>query len=265
MPVNAPAEYFKAEEKFREARTREEKIRALEEMIRLLPKHKGSEKLLAALKTKLSRLRNQRERAAKRKGWIKKEGDVMVCILGLPNSGKSRLLNALTGAGVEVSEVPYTTSEPAVGVADYGGVKIQLVEIPAAFRREHMGLVRNSDAVLLVVNSERDRAELENVLKSFGIELPVCEARADEEPEAVKERIWRVLGLIRVYTRVGKKVENRPIVLKEGSTVRDAVSEIHRDMLKTFRFARIWPGKYPGEKVGLNYKLKDGDIIEVFA
>ncbi len=53
MPVNAPIEYYKAEEKYRLAKTRDEKIRYLEEMIRLLPRHHGSEKMLAQLKKRL--------------------------------------------------------------------------------------------------------------------------------------------------------------------------------------------------------------------
>ena len=59
MPVNAPAEYFVAEEKFRKAKVKDEKIIALEEMIRLLPKHHGSENAHADLKSKLAKLRKE--------------------------------------------------------------------------------------------------------------------------------------------------------------------------------------------------------------
>jgi hypothetical protein len=59
MPVNAPAEYFKAEEKFHSSKTREEKIAALEEMIRLLPRHHGSENMIAQLKSRLSKMKKE--------------------------------------------------------------------------------------------------------------------------------------------------------------------------------------------------------------
>ncbi|NOZ81677.1 MAG: TGS domain-containing protein [Candidatus Micrarchaeota archaeon] len=262
MPINAPPEYYKAEEKYRAAKTREEKIAALEEMIRALPKHKGTENLLAQLKSRLAKLREQRPKKGRSRG-IKKEGDVLVSIVGYPNSGKSRLLKRLTGADVEVSEVPYSTSEPVVGVADYGGAKIQFVEIPAFFRPDHIGIVRNSDAVLVVSLSEQDARKL---LESIRCEdKPFCIAEPDEDCEKIKERIWSCLGLIRVYTRNKGKVERRPVVLKKGSTVRDLVEEIHSEMLESFRFARVWPGKYPGERVGLGYRLRDGEIVEIYA
>ncbi len=266
MPLNATAEYFKAEEKFRAAKTREEKIAALEEMIRECPKHKGAENLLAQLKSKLSKLKKQTQtKTSRKKTGIKKEGDAQVCILGLANSGKSTLLKMLTNAEPEISDIPYTTTEPEVGTMDYEGVKIQLIEIPPMFRREHMSIVQNSDAIVIVYKSEDEKKRLLEIIDSFGIKKPVSIGMG--KPEDIKKSIWESLKLIRVYTKpVGGHEQNKPLVLKAGSTVRDVVLNIHKDFLRYFKFARVWGStRFPGEKVGLGYILKDRDIIEIHA
>ena len=82
MPVNAPIEYYKAEEKFLSARSREEKIETLEEMIRLLPKHKGTEHVLGQLRARMAKLKKQGEKKGARQKGIKKEGAAQVCLLG---------------------------------------------------------------------------------------------------------------------------------------------------------------------------------------
>lgn len=268
MSTNVTVEYLKAEERYAQAKTREEKIAALEEMISACPKHKATENLLNQLKQRLAKMRKQSEaKAARRSIAIAKEGDAQICIIGLTQSGKSTLLRLLTNAKPEVSSVPYTTKKPVVGVADYLGVKLQLIEIPSSFRREFMSIAQNCDAVAVVVRDWQETNEVRNILEEFRIRKPVCEINTtlEKNAEAIKEKIWKVLGMIRVYTKEpGKPAEKKPLVLKKGSTVEEAVSQIHKDFLKYFKFARIWGStKYPGEKVGLEHRLKDGDILEI--
>src|SRR5438876_8975714 len=115
MPINAGVEYFVAQKKYLEAKTREQKIVALEEMIRTAPHHKGSENLRAQLTRKLKRLKEAKESKASRKELsIPKEGDAQVCILGLTQSGKSSLLAKLTNARPEISSHPFTTQRPEI-------------------------------------------------------------------------------------------------------------------------------------------------------
>lgn len=268
MPVNAPPEFFKAQEKYLKARTREEKIEALEEMIRTLPKHKGTENLLAQLKAKLSKLKEQEERISKKKGksGIKKEGDVMVSIIGFPNSGKTHLLNILAGTEFKESSQPYSTSEPVTGIVDYGGAKIQLVEIPAFFRKQDMSIAHASDCILIIAREEKEFEELEKVLREFRIEKPVVKFSWNEEPEKLISKLWEACGMIRVYTKErGNKPEKRPIVVKKGSTVKDVAERIHEDFVKYFKFAKVWgkSAKFPGEKVGLEHVLEDSDVVEI--
>jgi ribosome-interacting GTPase 1 len=109
MPVNATQEYFLAEKKYLEARTIEDRIKYLQEMIRTLPKHKSSENQLSELRRRLAKLKKEaatlRKVSTKPKFIIRKEGAAQVCIIGLTQSGKSTLLNSLTNANVEVGAI----------------------------------------------------------------------------------------------------------------------------------------------------------------
>ncbi len=271
MPTNVTPEYAKAHERYLDARTKREKIEALEEMIRTCPKHKGTEHLLAELKSKLAKLRKQSEgKKARHITTIPKEGDAQITIIGLTQSGKSSLLTKLTNAKPKISSHPYTTTKPEIGMAEWKGVKLQLVEIPSTFQRIHMNIAQNCNGVITVLDSRKNlgeqRKEIKNILEKFRINKPMIEARLEDDSEEIKKNIWERLNLIRTYTKEpGRKPEERALVLKNGGTVRDAAKDVHKDFLEFFKFARIW-GKsvvHQGQSVGLEHKLKDGDIIEI--
>src|SRR3989338_1533968 len=167
MPVNAPMEYYKAEEKFKSAKNKQDKIAALEEMIRLLPRHHGSENAHAQLTSRLAKLRKEGEKkGGGHKAGVRKEGDAQICIIGLANSGKSTLLAKLTGAKPKISVTPYTTTKPEVGMMDYKGIKVQLVEVPSTFDPEYMSIARGCDAIAIVANNEKEREIIESVLRN---------------------------------------------------------------------------------------------------
>ena len=63
MPANLPPQYSKAEEEFRKAVAPADRLEKLRELFRLLPKHKGTEKLQSDLKQKISRVRDELEGA----------------------------------------------------------------------------------------------------------------------------------------------------------------------------------------------------------
>lgn len=172
MPANLPPEYFKAEQRYLQARTLEEKIQATQELIRIAPKHKGTEKLLRVLKQRLAKLRRElEERERRRSGGggpsfaVKKEGCAQVALVGLPNSGKSTLLRKLTNARPEVAEYPFTTRSPVPGMMNYEDVQVQLVEIPSIVEGSSLGrglgaqplsAARNADVIALVVDASSD-------------------------------------------------------------------------------------------------------------
>ena len=123
MPANLPPQYHKAEDEFRKASTAAERLETLREMYRLLPKHKGTEKLQSDLKQKISRLKDELEggKAGARKGGVSHrvphEGAGQVVLVGPPNAGKSSLYNALTGGGALAAPYPFATKDPNIGVA----------------------------------------------------------------------------------------------------------------------------------------------------
>ncbi|WP_027355594.1 GTPase [Desulfofundulus thermocisternus] len=161
MPANLTPQYHAAEEAFRNATTIEEKIAALEEMLAVIPKHKGTEKLHADLKRRLARLREegQKKTSAGRHDpfHVEKQGAGQVALVGYPNSGKSALVGALTRAKVKVADYPFTTTLPFSGMMPYEEIYIQLVDTPPltaeGFPPGLAGLLRNADALLLVIDS----------------------------------------------------------------------------------------------------------------
>lgn len=266
MPTNVTVEYVKAQQKYLDAKTKEEKIAALEEMISAAPAHKGGENLRKELKQRLSKLKQKTEAKASRKTiTIPKEGDAQVCILGLTQSGKSTLLSKLTNAKPEISDHTYTTTHPEVGTCDYGGVKIQLIEIPSNFKPVFMSIAQSSDGLILLYKNENEKEELKEILSNLKIRKTFIEVSREERPEEIKEKIWKNLDLIRVYCKEpGRKPEKKPLVLKKGSTVFDVASKLHRDFIKYFKFARVWgkSAKHIGQSFGFDHKLEDGDIVE---
>ncbi|HVP36402.1 MAG TPA: GTPase [Terriglobales bacterium] len=173
MPANLTPQYLEAERKYKQARTDEEKLSALEEMLATIPKHKGTEKLQADLKTRISRLRDQEKKSkgGKREDlyYIKKEGAGQVVIIGPPNAGKSQLLASLTHARPEVAPFPFTTQKPLAGMMPYENIQIQLIDTPPIthdfLESGMLGLIRNSDLIWLVTDLGSDNTlnELEMV------------------------------------------------------------------------------------------------------
>jgi small GTP-binding protein len=165
MPTNLPPEYFKIDKRFREAETAEEKIELLEELISVVPKHKGTDHLRADLRRRLSKLREEEQRrkpAGKRDSAfrIPRAGAGQVVVIGPANTGKSALVSALTGAEFVVSEIPYTTWEPAAGMMVVDRIPVQLVDTPPLSRDlpepRMRDLIRNADMILMVVDLRTD-------------------------------------------------------------------------------------------------------------
>ncbi len=174
MPANLTPAYKQAEARFRQAVTREEKIAALEEMLRVLPKHKGTDKLQADLRSRISKLRKEPKRGPTRghSHRIPHEGAGQVALAGCPNAGKSSLVAALTHATPEVAPYPLTTREATPGMMPYEDIAFQLVDLPPLCQ-EHVepwvyDLLRAADLVWLVVSIDRPLAGLDVVLALLG-------------------------------------------------------------------------------------------------
>ncbi|KPJ71930.1 hypothetical protein AMJ52_08060 [candidate division TA06 bacterium DG_78] len=175
MPANLPPQYFEVEKKYREAKAPQEKIVYLQELLSIIPKHKGTEKLQAELKTKISKLKDAMTKQRKSKGsggsWyqVEKQGAGQIILVGFPNSGKSSLLNTLTNAHADVALYPFTTTLPQVGMMDFENIKIQIVDTPPLHDDAPawlFGLYRNGDLLVIVLDCTRDVTHDFNVIQN---------------------------------------------------------------------------------------------------
>jgi uncharacterized protein len=164
MPANLPPEYFNAEKRFKQASTPAEKIAALEDLITTVPKHKGTDKLRADLRRRLSQLR--KEAVSKKKGGrgdiyvVPKEGAAQIALVGFPNSGKSSLLACLTNATPVIADYPISTLTPLPGMMPFEDIQFQLVDLPPIGNEATdgwvSGILRYADALILIVDITED-------------------------------------------------------------------------------------------------------------
>jgi ribosome-interacting GTPase 1 len=179
MPANLTPDYHRAEERFRQAKAVEEKIDALEEMLRVVPKHKGTDGLQGDLKARLAKLRKQpasKAGKASHSHLIPREGAGQIALVGPPNTGKSSLVAALTHALPAIADYPFTTREATPGMMCFEDIAFQLVDLPP-LNDEHVepwvfDIVRHADLLWVVVAVENavDGLELtRRILTSKGI------------------------------------------------------------------------------------------------
>jgi len=181
MPANLTPDYHRAEARFRDAVTFEEKVEALEEMLRVVPKHKGTDGLQADIKARLAKLKKQppsRTGKATHTHLVAREGAGQIALVGPPNTGKSSLLAGLTHARPEVAPYPFTTREAVPGMMRFEDVAFQLIDLPP-LNEEHIepwvfDIIRRADLLWIVVTVENavDGLELtRRILAAKGIEL----------------------------------------------------------------------------------------------
>lgn len=271
MPANLPAEWYSKKEEFDSA-TGEDKIKKLHELLSMTPTHKGTEKLRAQLKRKLAELKKKQKKRASvsRKSLsVPKEGCARVSIIGLPNSGKSTFLKRITGAEPKIADYPYTTTKPEVGMFSFGRTQIQMVEIPSTFTKEVLSIAHSSELILFLLGKTMDEneqlEELDKIREKEKFKNCIF-VRSSISKEKLFKKIWTRLNLIRVYTKEpGKKKVDKPVVFKKGSNVEDVCKKLHKDFLRYFKFAKVKgpSAKFDWEHIGLDHRLKDGDIVEI--
>ena len=290
--------YIQAEKKFLSAQGNEEKLKWLEEMIRECPKHKSAEAMLANLKTRRKKLLEKIESSKKtsrgsgQKG-VKKE-ELQAVIIGKTNAGKSSLISTLTNVHPQISEIPFTTKTPVIGMMNYNGVNIQLIEVPAIESEYYdKGIVHTADLILILVDNVKQideaKKRLENVsakiliifnkidllnnsdkrkldarLKSQKLDFVMTSAKTGENLDELRERIFASFDKIRVFTKEPGKIKSEnPLILEKGAAVKEVAEKIFRTF-SIIKETKIWgpSSKFPGQKVGLNHILKDMDVVE---
>jgi ribosome-interacting GTPase 1 len=220
MPANLPPQYKEAEERYRQARTTPEKILALEEMLAIIPHHKGTDKLIAQLRKRLSQHKVESQRRASTSRQVdpfavKKEGAAQVVLVGFPNCGKSQILSALTNALPLIADYPFTTRIPLPGMMKFENIQVQIVDPPPLMdefaEAGLMNLIRNSDALAIVLDLTED-----------------CATQIDLILEELQQRRLRVLK-----KGEGKKQEigicyKRALIVANKADVKEAQGNFRR-------------------------------------
>jgi uncharacterized protein len=225
MPANLTPTYHAADKKFKQARTSQDKIAALEEMLRVIPKHKGTDHMQADLR---KRLKKVREEAKSKKGpkktslshYVEQEGIGQIFLVGPPNSGKSAILDVCTGASPEVADYPYTTRIYQPGMMRYEDVWIQLVDMPP-ISLEHTeawlpSVVRYGHAIVLVLDgSDDDLLDHAPMVIDYLLENKVQLAQRNEETGQFDTGIASLKTIVALSHGLDQGLGDRRALLEE--------------------------------------------------
>jgi len=265
MPANLPPQYFEAEKNFRAAKTPPEKIAALEEMLAIMPKHKGTDHLRAELRSRIAKLTQQ---AGKKSGTqrmsmaIEKEGAAQVAVIGLPNAGKSQLLASLTNASLTVADYPFTTYAASPAMMPFENIQIQMIDtpplVPQMIEWWLPPMLRRADALLIVVDLNdvplEQMTSIIEQLREMRISLD-----PDETDEGILSRQKTLVagnkadiagteaGFNSLQTGYGEKLPVAYISARDGF----GLEEMKRKVFQVLGIIRVYT-KTPGQKPDMN-------------
>jgi len=266
MPANLTPQYFEAERRFKSAGTPEEKIQALEAMLAVMPKHKGTDHLQADLRRKIAKVSEQAERkyATSHKSFnIRKEGAGQVALVGLPNTGKSLLLASLTNVLPEIAAYPFTTKSPNVGMMPFENIQVQIVDMPAINMDEARvwfnTILRNADLLAIVVDlTSNPVQQAETTLQDLE-EMAIVPEKAGTDYSGTGLRARRTFiignvgdldiddeGIGALNTRYGGWLD----VIRVSAEEKQNLEELKRQIFSHLHIIRVHT-KSPGDRVDL--------------
>jgi ribosome-interacting GTPase 1 len=282
MPANLPPHYHEVEKRYRAARTVPEKVAALQEMLALMPKHKGTDHLKADLRARIAKLMDEADHPAASRGGrpypfaIRKEGAGQAVLVGPPNSGKSSLLAALTGARVRVGAYPFTTQVPEPGMLQFENIRIQVVDTPplseGRLESRLFGVMRNADVLVAVVDLGAGAlTQVEAVLRllrQWGMRPLGSEDGLEPGGEQTDKRLViagnkaDVQGALDASQRLMADYQQFPVVLT-SATERVGLEELGREIFRSLGVIRVYtaaPGSEPNKDNPL--VLAQGSTVE---
>ncbi len=279
MPVNVTPEYLKAEDAYKSAKNPKEKLIALELMLSTIPKHKGTEKMQLQIKRNLSKLKKEveKEKELKKGGsggtsfFVRKEGAAQVALAGLPNSGKSTILNKLTGKDVDIGHYAFTTVKPTPAMLQYKDIQIQLVDMPGLIEGVSLGrgmggplisAIRAVDVIVIVVDLSVDPLkDLELILRELEAKgLRINKKVPNIEIQKLPTGGIEIIGenfLVGCNSQDVKKVlqeervHNAIITIKEPVTLTDIFEVLDSSLEYKKAIIVGTKGDLPGSKEGL--------------
>ena len=278
MPANLPPQYFEAEKKFRAAKNPTEKIIALEEMLAIMPKHKGTDHLRAELRQRIAKLTQAagKKAATQRASMvIEKEGAAQVAVIGLPNAGKSQLVSSITNASPTVAEYPFTTHSATPGMLEFENIQIQLIDTPPLVPQSiewwlrHM-LIR-ADALLIVVDlSDAPSAQIDSIIVQLKDTRIVIGEEKSEEGVVLSHKKALIVGnkidldnASQNYTALQDKYKGQLPVIAISAKKGTGLEELKSKIYQMLNIIRVYT-KTPGQKPGFNdpITLERGSTLE---
>ena len=302
MPINASPEYLKAEQEYQQAGSDEDRILALEKMLKTMPTHKSAENLRKNIRTRYKKLRQEIAKSRKLKKSLKKgikKGEMQAVLIGLTNSGKSSILKTLTNTNPKIASYGFTTKEPEIGILNYQGCSIQIIDMPPiASENFDKSIVNNTDVLLIVVEKtheiktildfiknlkenkkeivifnktdlydEETKRKIYETLRSKKYNFVLTSTLTNTGVNELKEKIFNSFNVLRIYTKHPGKEKNKediPVIMPPNSTLEDVAEKILHGYSKKVKYAKIWgpSSKFPGQQIGLKHIVKDKDIVE---
>ncbi len=269
MPANLPPQYFEAEKKLRTAKSTAGKIMALEEMLAIMPKHKGTDHLRADLRRRIAKLieASDKKAATQRVSMlIEREGAAQLTVIGLPNAGKSQLVSSITNASPAIAEYPFTTRSATPGMMEFENIQIQLIDTPPLTGESTewwlVNTIRRADGLLIVVDlSDAPLAQMEAITVQLermriGLFERMAEEGQEEEQNVVLSQnkaliIGNKIDLDNaspnyqaLREKYGKQLPTIAISAKEGNGLDELKLKIYQ-MLDIIRVYTKAPGKKP--------------------
>jgi len=261
MPANLPPQYFEAEKNFRAAKSPLEKVAALEDMLAIMPKHKGTDHLRAELRGRIAKLTQEAEKktGAKRASMlIEKEGAAQVAVIGLPNAGKSQLVSSVTNAALVVAEYPFTTHTATPGMMNFENIQIQLIDTPPLAPQSIEWwlppMLRRADALLIMVDLGDNAssqlaaiaAQLEKMRISIGIG-PAPEVVLSQQKALIAANKIDRAGASQNYTTLQNKYQDQLPVIATSAKQGTGLEELKLKTYQVLNIIRVYT-KAPGQK-----------------
>jgi ribosome-interacting GTPase 1 len=279
VPANLNPEYFKAEKWYSSATTTEEKILALEQMLSVMPKHKGTDHLKADIRRKLSSLRESATRKKAGKGvdlfHVPRSGAGQISLIGTPNCGKSSIVASLTNAKVTVADFPYATGLPVPGMVTFEDVQIELVDLPPITEEfvtpGQVGTYRNCDVISIVIDLSDNPAQQMEIILDFldSRNLLVSEQTptADEDGNLLGKRAFVIctkadLAEPAAFEQFKNSCNRDFEFIKVSTETGEGLNYLPRFLFDQLKIIRVY-AKPPGEQPDMNepFTLPQGATV----